>query len=391
MISNEPILAQGGPLTGSGGGIIAFVSDRDGSHEIYLMNADGTAQTRVTNDNGFEFSLSWSPDGQRLAFISSLHSGFELYVMDVVDISNGIFSSPLRLTNNSVMDMFPSWSPDGLKIVFYSGGKGIVIINADGSNETIVNTSPVVGGQPSWSPTENIIAFTGQLSSNDNIYTINTNSTNLQQITFHNVDLVPAWSPDGTEIAYVTTNNMAEDVYIINADGSNDRRITTSPENDFVPSWAPEGNRLVYEGSVNGIDQICVIDTNGSNYQQLTFQGTNTGPCWHPISGISNKSNNYGTNIAPLDFKLFQNYPNPFNPSTTIEYYIPKYSKVELKIYNTLGQEVRTLVNEFQTSGNKVIIWDGLDNFNQVIPSGVYYYKIQVNNLSKNGKMMYVK
>ena len=70
LINLPNLFAQTGPLDGSGGGIIAFISNRNGSEEIYLMNADGSEQTRVTNNSAFEFGLSWSPDGNRLAFCS---------------------------------------------------------------------------------------------------------------------------------------------------------------------------------------------------------------------------------------------------------------------------------------------------------------------------------
>ncbi|MFC2088161.1 T9SS type A sorting domain-containing protein [Calditrichota bacterium] len=373
---NNNLYAQGGPLNGSGGGIIAFVSDRDGSHEIYLMNADGSTQTRVTNDSGFDFGLSWSPDGQRLAFISSLHSGFELYVMDVVDITNAVFSNPLRLTNNSVMDMSPTWSPDGTKIAYTSGGSGIVIMDMVNSNITTVNTSSVVGSQPSWSPVDNIISFSGLSGSNQNIYKINVNSTNQEQVTFHNSDLVPDWSPDGTKIAYVTTNNGAEDIYIIDSDGSGDRRLTTSPENDFVPSWSPQGNRIVYEGSVNGVDQICVIDTNGSNYQQLTSLGNNTGPCWKP-AGINSIPADENPRIIPKHIQLYQNYPNPFNNETQISFELNQPSVITLRIFDISGSLIDIPVsNKYFDLGYQSLKYNA-----ENLSSGIYYYQI----ISKSG------
>ncbi len=366
------LFAQGGPLNGSGGGIIAFVSDRDGSTEIYLMNADGTDQTRVTNNNAFEFDLSWSRDGQRLAFISSLHSGFELYVMDVVDISNAAFSSPVQLTNNAVMDMSPSWSPDGSKIVFFSNGTGIMIINADGSYDTTVSTSPVTGSQPSWSPIGNTISFSGQSGSNTNIYTINTNSTNLQQITFHNYDLVPEWSPDGNKISYVSTNNGAEDVFIINADGTGDRSITTSLDNDFVPSWSPEGDRIVYEGSTISIDQICIIDTNGNNYQQLTTLGSNIGPSWRSAPGVNDLNSDDKSYQNPDVFQLYQNYPNPFNAETNIVFDLNQNTVVTVQIFDVTGSLLRLLIdNVYFAKGHYSIKFSA-----EYLPSGIYYYRL---------------
>src|SRR5204863_923408 len=80
--------------------------------------------------------------------------------------------------------------------------------------------------------------------------------------------------------------------------------------------------------------------------------------------------NNTNSEI-PKEFALKQNYPNPFNPNTIIEFALPKSSFVTVKIYNSLGQEVNTLVNEFKQAGNFSV------NFNAAnLPSGVYFYKI---------------
>ena len=78
---------------------------------------------------------------------------------------------------------------------------------------------------------------------------------------------------------------------------------------------------------------------------------------------------------VPVAYSLDQNYPNPFNPSTTIRYSLPSAGKVTLKVYNLLGQEVRTLVNEVQPAGNQTAEWDGRNNSGNGLSSGVYIYR----------------
>jgi Tol biopolymer transport system component len=377
IILNNNSFSQTGALDGSGGGIIAFISDRDGTNEIYLMNADGSYQTQVTNNNAFNFGLDWSQDGARLVFCSTLSGGFEIFIMDVIDITTASFTEPVRITNNTIMEFSPSWSPDGSSIAFdsqWNGNPSIVVMNLANGNITPLNTSPVNGSQPSWSPPGDRIAF----ASMQGIYTITTSSTDLQQLTFV-YSVVPEYSPDGTQIAYVATE-AAEDIFIINSDGTGNYRITTSAENDFVPSWSPDGNRLVYEGTVSGIDQICVIDTNGTDYQQLTRVGVNTGPAWYPITDPTSITKN--ENI-PSEFKLFQNYPNPFNPVTNIEFSIPKTEFVTLKIYNILGEEVITLVSKKLSAGKYKYDLDA-----RKLSTGIYFYQLHAGDFIEIKKMI---
>jgi hypothetical protein len=91
------------------------------------------------------------------------------------------------------------------------------------------------------------------------------------------------------------------------------------------------------------------------------------------------------------DFTLFQNFPNPFNPLTTIRYYLSHHSKVVLKVYNILGQEIKTLVDDRQTSGEKFVIWDGKNEASQPVASGIYFYQIQAGEFSSNRKMLFLK
>jgi hypothetical protein len=97
------------------------------------------------------------------------------------------------------------------------------------------------------------------------------------------------------------------------------------------------------------------------------------------------------TGLIPTHYALYHSYPNPFNPQTTISYALPKDCYVTLTIYNMLGQEVRTLVNEFQVGGSKWIVWDGKDNLGESVPSGVYVYQISAAEFTQSRKLLLLK
>jgi hypothetical protein len=109
------------------------------------------------------------------------------------------------------------------------------------------------------------------------------------------------------------------------------------------------------------------------------------------IKGTLNKSNDdvaEANENAPLptEYKLAQNYPNPFNPSTKIVYDMPKNNQVSLKVYNSLGKEVSELVNGFQQAGSYSVTFDASN-----LPSGVYFYKLQVGDFIQSKKMLIIK
>jgi hypothetical protein len=89
---------------------------------------------------------------------------------------------------------------------------------------------------------------------------------------------------------------------------------------------------------------------------------------------------------SPEDFILYQNHPNPFNPSTNIKYSIPADGVVTLKVYDLLGKEISTLVNDYQQAGTFDVVFDGSN-----LASGVYYYQLITGELSATKKLMLTK
>lgn len=139
------------------------------------------------------------------------------------------------------------------------------------------------------------------------------------------------------------------------------------------------------EDSINIYMTAPLSDTTG--YFNLSYVGHNVYSI--PSSGIlitSNATNINFEKAIPTEFVLHQNYPNPFNPTTKISYSLPKTSLVQLKIFNLLGQEIRTIVNEEKSAGNYEVNFDASE-----LPSGVYIYKMQAGSFVETKKMILIK
>jgi len=93
----------------------------------------------------------------------------------------------------------------------------------------------------------------------------------------------------------------------------------------------------------------------------------------------------------PEGFTLNQNYPNPFNPSTVITYSLATSADVDLVVINVLGQQIRTLVNEYQSSGDHSVVWDGRDQGGNQVASGIYFYRMSAAGAVDTKKMMLLK
>jgi Tol biopolymer transport system component len=289
-------------------GKIAFTSTRDGNGEVYVMNADGSGQTNVSNNTAYDSQPRWSPDGTKIVFQSNRDGNYEIYVMN----ANG--TAQTRLTNNTANDSFPSWSPDGTKIAFIrSGGTRhgeLWIMNADGTDETQL-ISDVVGTFPAyfstaWSPDGTKIALSrSQSDTNQEIDVINADGSGLTALTSNGVNTAfPNWSPDGTKIAFDRGPAGSADIYVMNPDGSSQTNLTNNGgQINQSAAWSPDGTKIVFNSNRDGNAEIYVMQGNGTGQTRLTFSsGSDGAPDWQPIA----------VEVA-VDIKL-GGFPNSINP-----------------------------------------------------------------------------
>lgn len=248
---------------------IAFVTNRDGNEEIYLMNPNGTDLVNLSNSPAGDGHPSWAPGAKQITFHSNRSGDFEIYVMD----ASG--KNLTRLTNTPGWDGQPTWSPDGKKIAFESTRTGkfnIYVMNADGSQAQSL-TNGMESGYPAWSPDSTQIAFHSAQSTNQEIYTINLQSRAIKQIT-HGTrnNWMPVWSPDGQEIYFSAEGNSGKfDLYRIKPDGSGLTQLTNTPYDEWWPvSFSPDRSQIAYVSKQYGNWDIFLMSPSGANPTRLT-------------------------------------------------------------------------------------------------------------------------
>jgi Tol biopolymer transport system component len=279
----QPLPAPQPPTNGK----IAFMSLRGNRWDTFVINADGSGETRVGQNLTDNFHPFWSPDGTKLAFQSTNAVGDlrDIFVM------NADGSGRTNLTNNPVDDEFPAWSPTGTKIAFSSGrveGSGIYVMNADGSGQTNLTNYPAADWGAAWSPDGTKIAFhTNRHGPEPQIYVINADGTGLTRLTNNTThNNLPAWSPDGTKIAFGRYLHPYFQIHVMNVDGSGATNISNHASDNGNPAWSPDGTKIVFESSRDGKLEIYVMNADGSGQTRVTNNPAavrNGAPTWQPL------------------------------------------------------------------------------------------------------------
>lgn len=286
---------------------IAFVSNRNGNNEIYIVNPDGSNLKNITTNKASDTFPAWSPNGKSIAFQSDRDGNPEIYIMN----SDG--SNVEKITSNAIECNRPAWSPDGERIAYdvtQNGGLYIHLMKADGSESVRLGE----GMSPTWSPDGKKIAFNrGQLpqiyimdSDGENAELLSKPPSDVSEITqeewmtFVLPNLSPVWSPDGQKILFTRVmpgatedpknSGMNYDVFTMNTKGEDQRRLTVTPGSDGGEDWSPDSKEIVFTSDRDGNMEIYVMNTDGTNKRRLTDDSaTDSFPSWSPILSYNSK------------------------------------------------------------------------------------------------------
>jgi Tol biopolymer transport system component len=256
---------------------IAFVSNRDGDEDVFVMGPDGSTQTNLTHRAGSDIVPQWSPDGMRIAF----DAGGNVWAV------NRDGSGLVNLTvGGATFSVGGSWSADGLSLSYVGDGT-VWLAKADGTGTT-PRGGLVVQNTAWWSPDGSRIAYlTGDVGTED-VCTMSVSGGDIHVLTTSpGPDYLPihqtAWSPDGSRLVFVSTRDGNGEVYAMNADGSGQTNVSQGAEWDEGPDWSPDGRRIVFVSSQAGTGRLAVVDRDGSNRAYITgAEGSYWHPSWSP-------------------------------------------------------------------------------------------------------------
>ena len=218
---------------------IAFLSDRDGKSDIYVMNDHGGNIRRLTDTPFTQLDLAWSPDGTQIAFAT--------------DLSSAEKGKPQQV------DIF--------------------LMNADGGRQQNLTEHPALDVDPSWSPDGKFIAFASGRDGGLDIYTIEIKTRKVRRLTHNTYSINPQWSPNGKYIVYEhILPGRGRHIFFMNSDGSHERQLLRKLRHpqfgdttifSFNPQWAPDSEHVLYKESEfrSGVGRkantVIVVDKHG--------------------------------------------------------------------------------------------------------------------------------
>jgi Tol biopolymer transport system component len=287
--------------------VVSFVSDRAGDWDIFTLFPDGELVNLTDDGSGaHDYFVSWSmnadPD-KKMNFLANRGNPDETGPAQM-DPDGGnirslpIFQAIMTTFQQQLFDWDPVWSPDGERLAWISVrdlGLELYVVDADAElsldNATRLTNNGAVTRDwfAVWSPDGQYLAYSSDEAGDENIYVVDAETGERTQLTDHPAqDTHPMYSLDGSQIAFVSERDTAIatgtlNLYIMDADGGNQRRLTDEMRFDGDPLWSADGRYMMYVSNQTGNWHIYVRDQEQDSVRQITEgDSNNLFPVWRP-------------------------------------------------------------------------------------------------------------
>ena len=263
---------------------ICFSSGRTGSKEIYIADYDGANARQVTKFGSVTICPKFSPQGNKLAFVSYKDKFPFLYVFDIASGVTTVVSKKVGL------NVAPSWSPDGQRLALTmskdANAEIYIKSSAAGSVDQRVTNDRSSDAQAVFDPSGTRLAFVSDRGGVPQIYTMGVDGSNVTRVTFGGGKTCdPAWSPDGKRIAYVSEKSgEGMEVYMLDLTDNSATRLTDSGGMNEAPTWSPDSRHIMFSSSRSGRPELYVVNARPPYEEhKISVNGLSCeGPSWGP-------------------------------------------------------------------------------------------------------------
>ncbi|HPG60564.1 MAG TPA: Tol-Pal system beta propeller repeat protein TolB [Casimicrobium sp.] len=259
---------------------LAYVSKSPGRFQLVVADSDGFNTVAIVNSAEPIISPSWSPDGNRLAYVSFEGRKPSVYVQNVI---TGERTLLVRASGNQSS---PAWSPDGRRIVFASsqaGGTQLFMVNADGSGLRRLTNSGGIDTAPNWAP-DGRIYFMSDRGGSPQIYRMAADGGNAERVTFEgSYNANPRVAADGKSMVFIKREGSRE-MLAVQDFASRQVQVLTQGPVDESPSFAPNGKLVAYASVYNGRGVLATVSADGRVKQRLGATNADVRePAWGPL------------------------------------------------------------------------------------------------------------
>jgi Tol biopolymer transport system component len=268
----RPPTHGGAPSVSPDGSKIAFLSDRDGAIDLYVISTDGTGETRLTQKIEAVGRPDWSSDGKAIRFASFANDTSRIYTIGPDGKNQKLLGS--------VPGRAATLSPDGTRVLYWTGtwtAVSLFVSGLDGSGKKQLTDGSGVAWNTRWSPDGKRIAFTGRDAQEVlHVYVMGADGSGLRQVThFAPSDgqaQVPAWSPNGRQLAvHAGDRRLPGHIWIVDTATGTARKLNPHETYlDEVPAWFPDGKRIAFQSNRSGTMEVWVMNADGSAQRQVT-------------------------------------------------------------------------------------------------------------------------
>ncbi len=260
---------------------IAFIAQKTGLKELYMMDWDGERMYPVGIKGGIILAPRWSRDGSKLIYSAEKNRKWGIYLLDMNSMRE---LSTIRLSGVSIVGNF---FPDNRRFAFSTakdGNSDISVGDIGGTGSRKIIATPWIDVSPSVSPDGSSIVFVSNRSGSPQIYMSDKEGFGVRRLTFQgNYNTSPAWSPTGDKIVYASMIGGKNQIFTIKPDGSGVTQLTDAGNNED-PSFSPDGRYIAFTSNRQGSTGIFVIRANGEGLKRLTPKGFRAAsPGWSPL------------------------------------------------------------------------------------------------------------
>jgi Tol biopolymer transport system component len=372
--------------------------------KLFMYDFGTKSKTEISKNWNIDHEMNAhiSPDGSKIVFMgddSGLPRDWDIYIWNI-----GTNNAPINLTSsNNLRDEDPKFSPDGNSIVFKQNGD-IKIMNLSGNITTVISNDgyTIEESMPYFTSDGQHIIYAKNAGEYSDICLVDLDGSNETEL--YCIDGVSEYYPivkNSTSVFYtrwVSSSNHNDQIYQGDFSGNYGSLSINDVSSNNSDAYPVDDDYLFFSstrsGSIGGYDlYIGQISTgyvwNLNNFNINTSQ-EDLGTCYTPqVNIITDVINSHENIIA--NYCLYNNFPNPFNPTTIITYQLPKDSNVILRIFNINGKLVKILVKEKQKAGFYKIQWNGKNEKDNSVASGIYLYQIKAGDYIKIKKCLLLK